>query len=381
MKRTVLGLLLCWSGSVSFAQPEVKVDGYVVNVPAYLRVNDALASLLNINQDNWMDVTRLRLRPTLNLSESGYLALEYETDATYLSGELVTLVPSSVNRHQLFDLSWDITTSDRWRVQHTIDRFYYRQQAGAFDISLGRQRIAWGSGRIWNPTDLFNPLNPTVFSKIEKDGVDVATLKYTLGTLSDAMLVFNPQRDNSSNYALRLRTNYHEFDIAGMAGYFDRRVVIGGDVAGNVLDAGVRSEIILSMKDGDPSRNFAKAIVGADYQWTDRLYTLIEYHYNGQGETNPARYNLLKLTSGDVLNVGVDYLALTVSYLLHPLVMGTVTGMGNLDDRSAYVALSAVYLPGDEVSVTLGGQLFAGDRLDEYWYYPSSCYAKMELFF
>ncbi len=381
MKTLCFGLLVGAFSSTSFSQPDVRMDGYVVTVPAYLRLNDDLASLFNIDHNNWMDVTRIRLRPMLNLSETGYVALEYEMDATYLSGQDVTLVPLSVNRHQLFDLSWDIESSARWRVQHTIDRLYYRQQAGAFDFSIGRQRIAWGSGRIWNPTDLFNPLNPTVFSKIEKDGVDVASLKCTIGTLSDVILVFNPQRDNASNYGVRVRTNYHEFDIAGIAGYFDRRIVAGADVAGNLFDAGVRSEIILSMKEGDPARNFAKAIVGADCQWTDKFYTLIEYHYNGQGETDPANYHLLKLTTGEVLNLAVDYLAVSLSYLIHPLVTGTVTATGNLNDGSAYVALSAVYLPSDEISIALGGQLFEGDRLDEYWYYPGSCYAKVELFF
>jgi hypothetical protein len=367
-------------GSLS-AQPKIDFDGYIVNVPAFLRLNKTLSLLHNIDQNIWMDVTRLRLRPTLNLSENGYIALEYEADGTYNSGTMLMLVPPSVNRHQLFDLSWDLRNSDRWQFIHGIDRFYYRQQVGAFDISIGRQRIAWGSGRIWNPTDLFNPLNPTVFSKIEKDGVDAASVKLTLGTLTDATLVYNPQQKKTSNYGIRFRTNYKEYDIIGIAGYFDKRVIVGGDVAGNLFDAGIRSEIILSMKKEDASEYFLKGILGADYQWTAKLYTLVEYHYNGEGERNPAKYNLSKLSAGEMLNVGVNYLAVSASYLIHPLVTAIVTGIGNLDDKSAFLALSVAYLPTDEMSVTFGGQLFAGDQMDEYWYYPGSGYLKMEMFF
>ncbi len=381
MKTSCVALLTGLLCSSSLAQPHIALDGYVVNVPAYLRLNNVLASLFSIDQNYWTDITRLRLRPTLSFSENGFVALEYEADATYLSGNLLMLVPSSVNRHQLFNLSWDIHQSGRWHILHTVDRLFYRQRVGAFDLSIGRQRIAWGSGRIWNPTDLFNPINPTVFSKIEKDGVDAASAKLTFGTLSDAVIIYNPQRDTPGNYGIRLRTNYHEYDLIAIGGYFDQRIVVGGDVAGNLFDAGIRSEMIYSMKRGDPSPNFAKAIVGADYQWTDKLYTLFEYHYNGEGETDPTRYDLAKLSSGEVLNVGVDYLAVSASYLLHPLVTGTVTCMENLNDRSAFVALSAVYLPSDEISVTLGGQLFTGDRLDVFWYYPSSGFFKVELFF
>jgi hypothetical protein len=152
--------ILC---SISFSQAKIDFDGYVVNVPAYLRLNDLQASFQNVDQNYWIDVTRLRLRPTINLSETGYIALEYEAATTYQSGILKLLAPSSGNRRQLFDLSCDILKNDRWNVLQSIDRLYYRQQVVAFDISIGRQRIAWGSGRIWNPTDLFNPLNPTTF--------------------------------------------------------------------------------------------------------------------------------------------------------------------------------------------------------------------------
>jgi len=381
MKIFSLILSTCIFYSISISQAGFDFNGYIVNVPAYLKLNELLASAQRVKQECVIDITRLLLRPTLNLSESGYFALEYEASATYQSETYSSIVPTSVNRRQLFDLNWDIKKEKRWYIQHGIDRFYYRQQVGIVDVSFGRQRIAWGSGRIWNPSDLFNPLNPTTFSKIEKDGVDVASLKLNFGTLSDIMFVYNPQYSNSSNYALRIRTNRNEFDIAGLAGYFDRRVIVGGDVAGNLFEAGIRTELILSMKKEDLSNNFIKAIFGVDYQWTADLYTLIEYHYNGEGEKNPTKYDLLKLMNGEVLNVGIDYLAFNISYLVHPLVTTSVTIIGNLDDGSGYIALSIVYIPTDETSITFGGQLFTGERMDEYWYYPSSCFTKIELYF
>ena len=135
--------MLC---SVSFSQPTIDFDGYVVTVPAYLRLNDVLGSSNNMNHNSWIDVNRMRLRPVLNLSETGYIALEYEVVATYQSGILSLLDPSSVDRRQLVDLRWDIAKNDRWHIVHSVDRFFYRQQVGTFDISIGRQRIAWGSG-------------------------------------------------------------------------------------------------------------------------------------------------------------------------------------------------------------------------------------------
>ncbi len=381
MKHLILILIPGTLGTAAFSQPTLDCDGYFVTVPAFMRVNDMLASVDNADRNSWMQVNRVRIRPILNISETGFIALEWETDALYQVGKAGLPELTFTGRHQLVDLSWDPVANDRWHIVHTVDRLYYRQQLGAFDITVGRQRIAWGSGRIWNPTDLFNPLNPTTFSKIEKDGIDAATVKLTLGAFSDVTLVYNPLHQKPGNYAFRVRTNVREVDIAGIGGYFDQRLIVGGDFAANLLDAGIRSEMILSVSRGGPSPTFARMTFGADYQWTAKLYTLIEYHHNGEGTTDPARYAISRLLQGEILNVGPDYLAASASYLVHPLVTASVTATANLRDGSRFAALSGVYAPSGEISVTLGAQVFGGEPWDEYWYYPSAGYLKLELFF
>ena len=47
---------------------------------------------------------------------------------------------------------------------------------------------------------------------------------------------------NNSNGGFRFRTNYSEYDLSLIGGYFDKRIVIGGDFAGNLFEAGVRGE-------------------------------------------------------------------------------------------------------------------------------------------
>lgn len=252
---------------------------------------------------------------------------------------------------------------------------------GAVDLTLGRQRIAWGSGRIWNPTDLFNPLNPANFSKIEKDGVDAAVATVRMGELSDLTAVWNPQRRRSSSFGARARTNWEGFDLAAVGGRFDDLWVVGGDITGSVWDAGIRLEGIHATPHRNGGGGTTRLIAGVDNQFTGRLYGLMEYQYNGAGASDPAGYDILRLFNGQILHVGRHYAVVRGSYLLHPLVSLQAGVMRNINDRSGYAGGSVTVSLTEEASVALGGQYTFGAVSSEYWYYPRSLYVRGDIFF
>jgi hypothetical protein len=339
-----------------------------------------------------MNLTRVRLRPTLRFWEGASLSLEHEVDVTLSTQDaLFGSVPDITNR-QLLDLRWHPVQEQDVTMQHYVDRLYFRQNFIWGSIILGRQRISWGTGRIWNPTDLFNPINPASFDKVEKDGADALSVKYYIGSFTDLQLVYNPRRarlqrngadaPDSSNYGARFRTNVEEFDLSIMAGWFDRRVVLGGDFAGNLLGAGVRGEFIHMLEsDANPGDGYARFILGADYQLTSKLYGVIEYLHNGEGADHPSRYELVRLFMGEILNVSRDYLSLGANYLLHPLVNGAFGATANLNDGSGFFTATATWSSSDNSALSAGMLIPYGSALNEYWYYPRSLYLKGELYF
>ena len=289
------------------------------------------------------------------------------------------------------DLRWHPVQEDRFQLQHFVDRLYFRQNFLWGAVIVGRQRISWGSGRIWNPTDLFNPINPASFDKIEKDGADAVSFKYYIGDFTDVQVVYNPrlargQRDgapdapDSSNYAARFRTNVDEFDLSLMGGYFDRRTIVGGDFAGNLFDAGVRGEAVWSPANDDRDA-YVRFLLGADYQFTSRLYAVIEYLHNGEGTTNVEHYDIYRLFTGEILNLSTDYLYLGGTYLLHPLVVGNFGVTSGLSDGSGFVTAGATWSTSDNSSLSIGALLPFGAEKSEYWLYPASVYMKGECYF
>jgi hypothetical protein len=368
--------------SSASAQSELEFSGYVVDFPVYQRTTQTIAQLFGTEQDQFLNITRVRLRPTAHLWSGAFLVLEYEASALYQStSQLITESPDR-RRRQLVDLTWNPVSERHFTLLHFVDRLFLRQTSNLGDFTLGRQRISWGTGRVWNPTDLFNPINPTTFSKIEKDGVDAFSAKFHLGSFTDLHLVVNPENAwKTVNSGARFRTNVSEFDFSVMVGGFDKRLVVGGDVAGNLFDAGVRGEIIAVPGRNSSDTGHVKFILGADYQFTAEFYGMIEYHYNGEGRTTKERYELLRLLRGDILNVARDYLAATGSYMIHPLVNSSVSLTFNLNDGSRFVSGVVTYLAGEEISISLGAQLFGGNEFTEYWYYPHSVFLKADVFF
>ena len=235
---------------------------------------------------------------------------------------------------------------------------------------------------MWNPTDLFNPINPATFDKIEKDGADAVSVKLYLGSFTDLHVVYNSQSSfDEHNLGVRFRTNAAEYDWSAVLGYFDKRYIIGGDFAGNLFDAGVRGEGILSIDEQEVEPNFVKFIIGLDNQFTSRLYALIEYQFNGEGRTDQSSYDLSRLVAGEILNLSKSYVFVHASYLLHPLLTASLSLNANLNDGSGFVGVLASYSMTENLYVHVGGLVFYGDRFDEYWYYPDSAYLKGEWYF
>ncbi len=364
------------------AQTDFRFNGYFVTIPVYQKVEPSVGALFSVREDQFLEVSRLRLRPSLSLWEKGYLMLEYEVSAAYSTSSLLSQQVQPADNQHLADLTWHPIQSSHWTVTHFVDRLYFRQSADVLDVTIGRQRISWGTGRVWNPTDLFNPLNPTTFSKIEKDGVDALLAKVILGNFTDVSLVVHAKKGfRNNNAGFRFRSNIEGFDFSLMGGSFEKRIVLGGDFAGSLFDAGLRGEAIYSREKESPRTGFTSLILGIDNQFSEKWYGLAEYHFNGRGARTPGLYDLTGLLSGKILNVGRQYITLQASYLLHPLVVVLAGTTRNLNDRSGYSFLTAHYSSSDETSLTLGGQYFYGSQQTEYWYYPHAIYLKFDFFF
>jgi hypothetical protein len=358
---------------------EFTLSGYLLELPAVQWIPDGAARAMSVESVNALNAARLRVRSSLSLWEGASLSAEYELSAALARKAAVFGLSAELGHRQIAPLRWKISSGSNHIIEHFIDRLSFRQNLDAGSVIVGRQRISWGTGRIWNPTDLFNPVNPANYGKIEKDGVDAVSARLAFGSFTDLQGVVNATRDfESVNAAARFRTNFSGYDYSMMAGRFDGSVVIGGDLAGSISGAGIRAEVLHAFERSADASPHTKMILGADYQFTPELYALLEYHFNGEGAPGPDGYDLERLASGRVLNLGRSYVAAMANYLLHPLVAVSASGTASITDGSVLFHVMTTWSALDDLQVSLGGMLSAGDSGDEYPYYPRVLYARAE---
>jgi hypothetical protein len=168
-----------------------------------------------------------------------------------------------------------------------------------------------------------------------------------------------------------------------MTGFFDRRVIVGGDFTGNLFNAGFRGEAIYSFHQSDTDSNYIRAIIGLDYQFPYNIYGLMEYQYNGAGTKNKDEYFSYfgKLINGEIQNMGRNYLAIMGSYQVHPLVSTSLTNITNLGDGSGMLGITGTYNMYQDFNLGLGTMFFYGNTGGEYSYYPTAIYLTGEYFF
>lgn len=350
-------------------------SGYTAHYPSYQYFSPSLAHAYDSNNHDAAMLSRLRIKPEILFTNCGRVTLEHEISGLYHGSRPLFPVPVGATNRQLVDLTWNPIAEDHYTLVHSVDRLYYRYEPSFGEIVVGRQRIAWGTGRIWNPTDLFNPINPASYEKIEKDGADAVSVKIYLGQLSEISFVVQPQEKwKDLNGGVRLGTHAGEYDYSLVGGYFDRRVTIGGDFAGNLMQAGIRGEGIVSIDPEVQGSGFVKWILGIDNQFTPKLYALLEYHFNGEGENDAEGYRLDRLGRGEIINLGRRFLFAEASYLLHPLWNLSVSLNESFTDGSGFAGLTLAYSMSGSTDLTAGVQRTFGDPLDEYWYYPTNAY-------
>ncbi len=298
---------------------------------------------------NYLDTTQFQLQKALSSSQY------WKGDSYYMDNA------SAAGRHRLYRAS--MTYSD-----------------GNTDVKLGRQRIAWGTGRFWSPLDNLNPIAPTQLEREERPGVDALLIEHKLGPLSKVSLVHAPQHDdrNASTVA-QFHGNVRKVDFSIVWGKFQQEHTLGIDLATQLGEAGVRSEWTTTRP--GVGQAYRRALIGLDYAFANTLTLSAEWYYNGRGTTNRTQYDFNALLAGRVQSLGRRYVGLYAGYDISPLVKWRNYAVVNLNDHSHYFSPSLAYSVRENLEWTVGVQQFGGPSDSEYGRMPHFYYTHLQWFF
>lgn len=259
------------------------------------------------------------------------------------------------------------------RLHHNLDRLLFRWQTPDFSLTVGRQALSWGTGRLWNPTDLVSPFSPTDVDREVRRGADAVRLSLPLGELTQMDLLWLPRQAlEEQGFAVRVQTNVWQTDLSGSAAKYVDDLVLGADLAGDLGPLGVHGEVawtlpVVDLRIDDQYHllrgarvegEFVRAVVGCDWRPLEQLVLGAEYYWNGFGAEGTdaivAKLTDPRVVRGEVFGAGRHYVGVLASWLAGDLLSFGATALVNVGDPGVLLVPALEYWLEQRVLVRAG---------------------------
>ncbi|MFC1496161.1 hypothetical protein ACFL52_01970 [Candidatus Margulisiibacteriota bacterium] len=230
-----------------------------------------------------------------------------------------------------------------------IDRAYFRYSFPAADLIVGRQRIAWGTGYVWNPTDIINPFVLTLAEE-ERNGVSAIRIEAPLGFAAslDAFYLLDDQRRG-----IRAKTNFKNYDLSISYMTLADGPQYGADFSGELFDLGIRGEAAYG--------RYGKASLGANYTFDNGLGVNFEYYYYGPGQNCKADYDWTNYLAGNITQLAKSYGYFSINRMINELASYRIGVIANLVDYSYIFYPGYSYSLSQDLDLALEALISQGD--------------------
>lgn len=286
-------------------------------------------------------------------------------------------------------------------IGYELDRAAYKQRFDQTTLSLGRQPIDWGSGRFWQPLNVFGAFAPTDLDTDFKPGIDAAVFDWFPSAFSSltAVYAFSPKSDATlkDSAALHYKRQVGErSEIALLAGQITGNNVIGASFESEWAGMGWRIEGAHHRLKDD---NALFWIAGIDYQFNGGTLITAEWHEDGRGAKNEEALTEIQSTllAGHSLQTHLSrrVLGISASKDMTPLLHGSYKlFISPLKDATHHTnfsvlhQLSFVYSVSNESDFLLSLLYATGKGLNdqgvpqsEYGHVPASLTARYRYYF
>jgi hypothetical protein len=303
-------------------------------------------------------------------------------------------------KQPLFNLDWMLWNTKKSIGYAEVDRLYFDYNANQFQITLGRQRIAWGTSWVWNPTDLFNPLSILDFDYEEYPGNDALRIQYYTGAISKIEFAISPTKEkNKLTAAGLISLNAFDYDFNFLAGLKHHRWIAGFSWVGDIADAGFRGEFTFQEKSkrlteyerfyssfnllpmSYKNQNQISIVLSGDYTFPNSFYIHTEILYNNIGVKTFTSQFTQEATELGLLSPSRLSLFQEFSYNISPLTRAGIFTILNPDDKSYVIVPSLSYSIVTNLDLYLIALLFEGEEYSQYGSFGNSIFARMKYSF
>ena len=375
---------------------------------------------------------RLDARLQLGARTSARLSYDHEFEAGVLDSLL--RAPGALPQtalgleRNIFALGLRRSDAGRRSWRHRIYRGSFRYAGRRLEMKLGRQRIPWGVGRLWNPVDRFNAIGPLALESDQSPGVDALSLRWNFSGFHQLQVVHAPgPRSAEARSALRYAGLLGDVDVALSAGRFSGALGLGAELAGNWGESAWRLEAAwtdprravwpIGAPAAAPPAPFFQIALGLDRQFDlgSGLYVMAEHLYDGNAlgfgagragrllpffetSTAPPAWaaaaspapgaplfaapaSAARFAGSRVVSLSRHATGLQIGYDLVAALRGELLLIYDWQGSSAALSPALHFTGLNAASFSLGAQFFFGGAPSQFGGRPALAYALAEFFF
>lgn len=338
----------------TFALVQNRIDTPVIETDRLYQAQNSLRMMWQGFSDNTTWQLHYELSPVLNSARTDFDNATFTAGGqSYRLGNPETQLNDKDDKHQLFQ------NLDRFNVQFNFD---------FGDLTVGRQAIALGAARVINPVDVFLPFDVRTFNQEYRIGVDAVRFQYPFGQLGEVdvgVILGDGARSENSAIFAGIRDNVDGHDLQFSLVRFAHHNLVGGGMQSSLWSLGTWFEAARVTGDFD----YWRASAGVDYAFSEHIYGMVEYHYNGAGTEKTDRYlqrsGTLPYRQGGVFLLGKHYMIPALNWQLTPLWTLALQSLHNLSDDSTFLSITAEYNVAENFYMDIGYYHFRGEELDE----------------
>lgn len=369
-KSLLLGVILFWFVDTflfaGWAEP-VQIFGYVRTEIASPELDDM----------DPLYLYKLRLDFESSLSERLFLGgninfLHYRGKNT---GNFLNDIPESIavqvpsNAVSFFDYTFD--------DEIVWDNLFIKYRFPEFDITLGKQQITFGSGYVWNPTDLFN-IKSVIDPTGEKEGHKALRVDYPLGFQRGIMFIYDledPEEETGMllqykmnrghfDYFFTLASTWRDFtDYSTLTSIRERSFMAGFDMVGEAFGIGLWFEGAYNWP--ETQKEFYEFVLGGDYTWPNGLYVLLEYFHSSRGCSGSGDCNIsdwMGYFTGETKAISRDNLYIYSSFPVTDLLEVGISMATSISDGSSVLIPVMDYSLYEDIHLELYGGFNLGSH-------------------
>ena len=300
------------------------------------------------------------------------------------SSGAVNLTPNLSNTGEAVPLSLTLVEDGGAVTQGRLDRLALSYNWKNLRWTIGRQALTFGQGRVFTPLDRVSPFSPVSIDREYKPGVDAVRLDGFWGVSGEATCVVAMRGDRYQDdavFAVKIKDSFDGIDLGLIAQWVGGDQVIGLTGAGGVGSVSIYGDVAYTRRASQGIRStsdqilemhgaFWRASLGGDWNWTlgGGGGVNIEAAWLGDGTHDPSLYlsNLedVRVKHGERWLLGRAYMSVSLRQQLTPLMAASMTGLGNMEDRSMLLGPSIVWSISDEVNASIGGLAGMGSGVE-----------------